>query len=105
MPNLNFIPKRVISECELNDAMEREIRLGFQLEKARAEERTRTAAQEAEEFRKSNRTVPGLGKIAACIDQRDFMRALNKYGHEEVHSREFLRSLRKFEPDLCVNRV
>jgi hypothetical protein len=105
MANLNFIPKSVITDCEVNDAIEREIRLGFQLEKAMGEQRQRSAAEEAAEFRKNNRTVPGFGKIAACLDPRDFHRAVQKYGHEEVHSREFVRSIRKYEPELTVNRV
>ena len=105
MANLNFIPKNIITDCEINDALEREFRTGFQLEKAIGEQRQQGAAAEAAEFRKSNRTVPGLGKVVACVEQRDFLRAVHKYGHDEVHSREFVRSIRKFEPDLAVNRV
>ncbi len=105
MANLNLISVPTYSDGELDAAVERELRMGFQVETAQAEERNRTAAQEAAEFRKHNRTVKGLGKIAACIDPRDFFRAVNKYGHEEVHSPEFIRSIRKYNPELTINRV
>jgi len=106
MANIQLIDdKDRYSDGEINDAFMREIKTGFELEKVTAEARHRSAAQEAEEFRKSNRTVKGLGKVVACIDPRDFFRVREKYGHEEVHSKEFIRSLRKFHPELSVNRV
>lgn len=105
MANINLINPPKYSTGEIEDAFLREIKTGFELEKARAEARHKTAAQEAAEYRKANRTVKGLGKVVACIDTRDFLRAQAKYGSEEVHSKEFLRSLRRFHPELCVNRV
>ena len=106
MANINLIDdKQRYSDGEINRAFMREIKNGFELEKAQAEERNRTAAQEAAEFRKHNRTVPGLGKIVACIDQRDFLRAVAKYGIDEVQSKGFVRSIHKYNPELTVNRV
>ena len=95
----------IITDAAVDEAFMTEIRRGFQLEKATEEARHRSAAQEAAEFRKHNRTVKGLGKIVACIPDREFFRMVEKYGHDEVHSKEFMKGLRKHEPDLMVNRV
>lgn len=106
MPNINLIDDRLrYSDGEIHDAVLREIRHGTKLKVAMEEERHKSARQQAHEFRQSNKTLGSLGKVAAVIPDFEFFNLINKYGHDEVHSREFLRSLRRHEPDLCVNRV
>ena len=105
MANLNLLPNQVISDCEVNRAFMNEIHNGFQLERATEEARHQSAAQEAAEFRKNNRTVKGLGKIISTMPAREFFRVVEKYGHEEVHSKEFQRFDQKAHPELHVNKV
>ena len=105
MANLNFLTENIISEGEMNNAFMNEISRGWQLEKEMEKARSQGALEQAHEFRQDNRTVKGLGKIAAVLPGREFFRLREKYGHEEVHSREFMKGLRKHEPDFCVNRV
>ena len=51
------------------------------------------------------KTVKGLGKCVAVIPEDEFFRLQRKYGHQEVHSREFLRYFNKKFPHLSPNRA
>lgn len=94
----------LVTEAAVNDALIREIRLGFELEKGLAEERHRSAA--AESFRdRESRTVNGLGKPILNIDQRDYFRAIQKFGPDCWADREFIRDVQRLEPDLKVFRA
>jgi hypothetical protein len=35
----------------------------------------------------------------------EFFRLIQKYGHKEVHSREFLKYFQKTNPDLAVHKL
>ena len=106
MANINLIDDKLkYSDGEIHDAVLREIRFGTNLKVAMEEERAKPAKEVAADFRKHNRTVGSLGKVAAVLPNFEYFYLVRKYGQEEVHSREFLRSLRRHEPDYCVNRV
>ena len=96
---------KLIQEAEINDAFIREVKTGFQLERAREEDRHRDAREEAHEYRMHNRTVKGLGKVISVMPARDWFRCVAKYGLDEVQSKQFQRGLRKHERDLTVNQV
>lgn len=89
---------------EINRALIREITTGFQLIKANEKREEIHAAAEAKAL-KGHRTVKGLGKCVAVIPQDEWFRLNKKYGHEEVHSTEFLRYFNKRFPHLSPNKA
>jgi hypothetical protein len=92
------------SDGEINRALIREIRNGFELARANEQREELHAAQEAQAMR-NHKTVPGLGKCVAVIPQDDFFRLQKKYGRDEVHSREFLSHFNRHYPHLSPNRA
>jgi hypothetical protein len=101
---LNIIHKKnQLSDQAVQHARQEHIHESLAQEKATIGARERAAAQEAHQMR--GKTHPVLGKAVACIPEREYYRLVKKYGHENVHSKEFLRDLRRHEPDLCPNRV
>lgn len=92
------------SDGEINRALEREIRTGFQLIKANEKREEIVAADQAKAIA-GHKTVNGLGKCVAVIPEDEFFRLQKKYGHAEVHSKEFLRYFNKRFPHLSPNRA
>ncbi len=92
------------SDGEINRALIREIKTGFQLAKANEDREELHAAEQAKLMR-GHKTVAGLGKNVAEIPQDTFFRLCKKYGREEVHSREFMRDFNKRFPHLSPNRA
>lgn len=92
------------SDGEIDRAIFKELKTGHQLLKAREEFRDNQAALEAQTF-KGHKAVKGLGKCVAVWDQGDYLRMVKKYGHEEVNSKDFLRTFQKLYPHLSPNRV
>ena len=74
------------SDGEVNRAFMREIQTGYQREVALEKKRT-------------------LGKCVATIPARDFFRLTKKYGHETVHSKEFIKYYNKKFPELSANKA
>lgn len=91
------------SDGEINRALMREIKTGFEREKRLEEARTNIAKKEAQELKGS--THPVLGKPVAVIPHRDFFRLTKKYGHKTVHSKEFLQYYNKKFKDLSPNNA
>lgn len=54
---------------------------------------------------KNHKTIPHLGKCVAVIPPREYYRLVAKYGHAEVHSKEFLRDFNKRFSELSPNKV
>ena len=54
---------------------------------------------------KNHKTIPGLGKCVAVIPPREYYRLVAKYGHAEVHSKEFLRDFNKRFAELSPNKA
>lgn len=54
---------------------------------------------------KNHKAIPGLGKCVAVIPPREYYRLVAKYGHAEVHSKEFLRDFNKRFSELSPNKV
>jgi hypothetical protein len=68
---------------EIDEAFMNEIKSGFKLEK------------ETEHLRVAQATIPA----------RDFFRLTQKYGHDQVHSKEFLKYYNKKFPELSPNQI
>jgi hypothetical protein len=91
------------SDGEVDRAFMREITNGYKLEVKREKQRTDIAAKEAKQH--VGKTHPTLGKCVATIPARDFFRLTKKYGHDTVHSKEFLKYYNKKFPEMSPNKA
>jgi hypothetical protein len=91
------------SDGEIDRAFMREITNGFKLEKQTEKQRVAGAAKEAQALKGT--THPVLGKPVASIPPREYFRLIKKYGHETVHSKEFLKYYNKKFPELSPNKA
>jgi len=91
------------SDGEINREFMKEILTGFEREKATEHERVAIARKEAKEL--AGTTHPTLGKPVATMPAREFFRLTQKYGHKEVHSKEFLKYFNKKFSDLSPNKA
>ena len=80
-----------------------EIQTGFKRERETEKARVNQAKKEAKELK--GKTHPVLGKPVATIPAREFFRLTKKYGHETVHSKEFLKYYNKKFPELSPNKA
>jgi hypothetical protein len=94
---------RSFTDGEIDQAFINEIKSGFKLEKETEHLRVNQARKEASQ--EKGKTHPVLGKCVATIPARDFFRLTNKYGHEQVHSKEFLQYYNKKFSDLSPNKI
>jgi hypothetical protein len=90
------------SDGEIDEAFMKEIINGFKLEAAEAD-RVNIARKEARQ--EQGKTHPVLGKCVATMPAREFFRLTNKYGHNHVHSKEFLKYYNKKFSDLSPNKI
>jgi hypothetical protein len=88
------------SDGQIAKALERELRTGLQLKKAWEQKREIEAAHEAKQL-KGQKAVAGLGNHVATMPAWEFFRLRQKYGHEEIHSDEFLKNYQKRFPHLA----
>tara|TARA_R100001163_G_scaffold65135_1_gene61281 strand:+ start:7353 stop:7664 length:312 start_codon:yes stop_codon:yes gene_type:complete len=103
MTNIITNIPRNITDGEVDEAFMKEIINGFEIEKRTEHERVAIAAKEANEVR--GKTHPTLGKCVATMPAREFFRLTNKYGHKEVHSKEFLQYYNKKFKELSPNKI
>jgi len=94
---------RSFTDGEVDQAFLNEIKSGFQLEKETEHLRVAQAKKQAAEER--GKTHPVLGKCVATMPAREFFRLTKKYGHEEVHSKEFLQYYNKKFSELSPNKI
>jgi hypothetical protein len=94
---------RSITDGEVEEAFMKEILNGFEIEKRTEQERVQIARKEAQEHK--GKTHPVLGKCVATMPAREFFRLTSKYGHDTVHSKEFLRYYNKKFSDLSPNKI
>lgn len=81
----------------------REIKNGFKLEQATEQQRLNQAVKEATALKGTEHPV--LGKPVATMPAREFFRLTNKYGHDEIHSKKFLKYYNQKFPELSPNQV
>ncbi len=91
------------SDGEVDRAFMREIQNGFKLEKQTEKERIKDVVQQSKVFR--GKEHPVLGRPIASMPARDFFRLTQKYGHKEVHSKEFIKYFQKKMPELAPNQL
>ena len=94
---------RSFTDGEVDAAFLAEIKSGFKLEKETEHIRVAQARKEAQ--REKGKTHPVLGKCVATMPAREFFRLTKKYGHETVHSKEFLKYYNKKFPELSPNKA
>lgn len=99
-----IIPPKRFSIGDRWKAIEREFRTGVELKKATEAKREAVARQSAQEMRGAGK-VAGLGRNVGVMPDWEFFRLVQKYGHKEVHSREFLKHFQKNNPDLVVHKL
>jgi hypothetical protein len=92
------------SDGEINRALIKEIKTGFQLAKANEKREELIAAHQAQEI-KGHKTIPGLGKCVAMFPPDEYFRLIKKYGRKELLSKEFLRYFNKKFPHLSPNKA
>jgi len=98
---ITSIPKH--NDGEVSRALMREIQTGFKLEEATRKKRMDVARQEAQELKGT--THPVLDKPVAVMPAREFFRLTKQYGHDTVHSKEFLQDYNKRFSDLSPNKA
>ncbi len=99
-----IIPKlKRYSDGEIDRAFMREIKNGFKLERETEHKRVAAAAKEAKKLKGT--VHPVLGKPVASIPPREYFRLIKKYGHDTVHSKEFLKYYNKKFPELSPNKI
>lgn len=91
------------SDGEIDRAFMKEIQNGFKLEREQEEGRIEAVARDAQMFK--GKEHPVLGRPVASMPARDFFRLTNKYGHKEVHSKEFIKYFQKKMPELAPNKL
>ena len=91
------------SDGEIDRAFMREIKNGFKLEQQTEKAHVNQAVKEAQELKGT--THPTLGKPIATMPAREFFRLTSKYGHDEVHSKGFLKYYNKKFPELSPNKI
>lgn len=91
------------SEDEIQNARIQNAKQRYKYEEQTQAAREYQAAQEAKAHRGNKSKV--LGKCVANIPAREFMRLREKYGHQEIHSNEFLNHLQRSNPHLSGNKL
>ncbi len=99
-----IIPPKRFTLGERGKAMERELRFGMEWYKAREKTRELRAAADAKRT-ENMKEIKGLGRCVATMPSWEFFRLHQKYGHKELHSREFLGYFQKKFPHLAPNKL
>jgi len=94
---------RSFTDGEIDAAFLAEIKSGFKLEKETEHLRVNQARKEAKDLK--GKAHPSLGRPVATMPAREFFRLTSKYGHEQVHSKEFLKYYNKKFPELSPNKI
>ena len=95
--------KAGISDEEINNALMKEIQESFTKEVATEGKRYDLARRDA----RSNvgKEHPTLGRCVAAMPPREYFRLIKKYGHAEVHYKEFLKYFQRKFSDLSPNKI
>ena len=91
------------SDGEIDRAFMKEIKTGFKLERETEHKRVQQARKEARKLKGT--TNKALGRPVATMPAREFFRLTKKYGHDQVHSKEFIKYYNKKFPELSPNKV
>lgn len=95
------------SEAARFDALVDEIKSGIQLQQRGEDAREEVAAFEAKKYRgaqQKNKLAQNMRHVAE-MPAADYFNLVRKYGHDEVHSKNFLKYLQKHYPHLATSAV
>jgi hypothetical protein len=95
------------TEEERFQAMVEEAKTGLRLQQYGEKAREEFAAAEARQYRgkQQRNAVTRNMRHVAEIPATEFFNLTKKYGHDEVHSKGFIKHLQKHYPHLATSRV
>lgn len=93
------------TDGEINRALIREISTGIQLKQNMEKEREKICAQHAERVKKHSMTGFKNLRHLTVTPAWEWFNMRNKYGHQEVSSKEFIKDYQKRFPHLCPNKL
>jgi|TARA_B110000444_G_scaffold259237_1_gene302367 hypothetical protein len=101
--SLEVYNKGQLSDEEIDRALMQEIQASLHEEKHTEKDRYDVARKDA----RSNvgKEHPMLGRCVATMPPREYFRLIKKYGHAEVHSKEFLKYFQNKFSDLSPNKI
>jgi|TARA_R110000823_G_scaffold314818_1_gene444732 hypothetical protein len=91
------------SDAEIDNALMDELKKGLHLQRNTEHIREGIARKEAHEMK--GKRHPLLGECVATIPAKEFFNLVKKYGHDHVHSKEFIRDYQRRFPHLSPNRL
>ena len=103
MEIITSLPK--YSDGEVHRALIREITTGIQLKQNLENEREKICAQHAQDIKKHQQFGFKNLRCVAVTPGWEWFNIRKKYGHQEVHSKEFLKYYQKKFPHLSPNKL
>lgn len=100
-----IIPKQKWTDDGVHREFERELRTGFKLEEETEKARVMDAAYEADVARRSGHNKKSPLRLVGVTPGREWFRCREKYGIEEINSKEFWKFRQKVMPELSVSKV
>lgn len=100
---MQVVNQEGISDEEVNNALIQEIQASLHEEKHTEKDRYDQARKDASS--NVGKEHPLLGRCVATMPPREYFRLIKKYGHAEVHSKEFLKYFQNKFSDLSPNKI
>ncbi len=100
---MQVVNQQGISDEEINNALMQEIQASLHEEKHTEKDRYDQARKDASS--NVGKEHPLLGRCVATMPPREYFRLIKKYGHAEVHSKEFLKYFQNKFSDLSPNKI
>ena len=100
---MQVVNQKGISDEEVNNALMQEIQASLHEEKHTEKDRYDQARKDANS--NVGKEHPLLGRCVATMPPREYFRLIKKYGHAEVHSKEFLKYFQNKFSDLSPNKI
>jgi hypothetical protein len=100
---MQVVNQQGISDEEINNALIQEIQASLHEEKHTEKDRYDQARKDASS--NVGKEHPLLGRCVATMPPREYFRLIKKYGHAEVHSKEFLKYFQNKFSDLSPNKI
>ncbi len=100
---MQVVNQQGISDEEVNNALMQEIQASLHEEKHTEQDRYNQARKDASS--NVGKEHPLLGRCVATMPPREYFRLIKKYGHAEVHSKEFLKYFQNKFSDLSPNKI
>ena len=100
---MQVVNQEGISDEEVNNALMQELQASLHEEKHTEKDRYDQARKDAHS--NVGKEHPLLGRCVATMPPREYFRLIKKYGHAEVHSKEFLKYFQNKFSDLSPNKI